>query len=50
MSNAELIKKVAVPVQGQTINFYANRKHRYLQRELKTMLDLLNREKGDALK
>ena len=43
MSNAELIKKVTVPVQGQTINFYANRKYRYIQRELKTIISLLNR-------
>ena len=43
MSNAELIKKVSVPVEGQTINFYANRKYRYIQRELKTIISLLHR-------
>lgn len=43
LGNANEIKRVSLPLQGQTVNFYANRRHRYMQRELKTMLDLLNR-------
>lgn len=43
LGNSQQIKRLSVPVQGQTINFYANRKHRYVQRELKTMLDALRR-------
>jgi hypothetical protein len=43
LGNSQQIKRLSVPVQGQTINFYANRKHRYVQRELKTMLDVLRR-------
>ena len=41
LGNAREIQRVSVPLQGQTINFYANRKHRYIQRELKAMLKLL---------
>lgn len=43
LGNAGELKRQAVPLQGQTINFYASRKHRYVQRELKGMLTLLAR-------
>lgn len=41
LGNAQQIRKLSIPLHGQTINFYANRRHRYIQRELKTMLELL---------
>ncbi len=37
------VQRVARAVQGQTINFYASRKHRYLRRELKAMIEVLDR-------
>lgn len=45
LGNATEIKRIAVPLvgPGQTVNFYANRKHRYIQRQLKTTLELLSR-------
>ena len=43
LGNAGELTRRTVPLQGQSINFYANRKHRYFERELKTMLDLLAR-------
>lgn len=43
LGNANEIKRLSVSLQSQTINFYANRKHRYVQRELKAMLDILKR-------
>jgi len=43
LGNSGELKRQAVPLQGQTINFYANPKHRYFQRELKSMLALLSR-------
>jgi len=43
LGNSQRIQRMAVPVEGQTINFYANRKHRYVRRELKTMLNVLRR-------
>jgi hypothetical protein len=43
LGNSGELMRQAVPLQGQMINFYANRKHRYFQRELKTMLALLSR-------
>jgi hypothetical protein len=43
LGNAGELTRRTVPLQGQSINFYANRKHRYFERELKTMLGLLAR-------
>ena len=43
LGNAGELTRRTVPLQGQFINFYANRKHRYFERELKTMLGLLAR-------
>ena len=43
LGNAGELTRRTVQVQGQSINFYANRKHRYFERELKTMLGLLAR-------
>lgn len=43
LGNAGALTRRTVPLQGQSINFYANRKHRYFERELKTRLDLLAR-------
>lgn len=43
LGNAGELTRRSVPLQGQRINFYANRKHRYFERELKTMLALLAR-------
>jgi hypothetical protein len=43
MGNANEITRISEIVQGQRVNFYANRKHRYVRRELKTMLNILSR-------
>jgi hypothetical protein len=43
MGNSKRIQRIAVPIEKQVINFYANRKHRYVRRELKIMLTLLRR-------
>jgi hypothetical protein len=43
LGKAQQVRRISAPLQGQTINFYAHLKHRYVQRELKTMLDLLGR-------
>ncbi|MBI4204167.1 MAG: hypothetical protein HY527_04000 [Betaproteobacteria bacterium] len=43
LGNAQQVRRISASLQGQTINFYAHHKHRYLRRELKTMLDLLSR-------
>jgi len=43
LANAGELTRRTVPIQGQSINFYTNRKHRYFERELKTMLGLLAR-------
>jgi len=43
LGNSREITRIPVNVANQKINFYANRKHRYLRRELKTMCELLSR-------
>lgn len=43
LGNAGEIQRIPVPVSGQTLNFYASKKHRYLQRELRKIADLLTR-------
>ena len=43
MGDAKEITRVSETIQGQTVNFYANRKHRYVRRELKLMLNILAR-------
>jgi hypothetical protein len=43
LANSNQIKRESIKLHGQNINFYASRKHRYIQRELKSMLGLLNR-------
>ncbi len=43
LGNAGEITRRTAAIQRQSINFYANRKHRYYERELKTMLGLLAR-------
>ncbi len=43
LGNAAELMRRTTALQGQSINFYANRKHRYFERELKTMLALLAR-------
>ena len=43
MGDAKEITRISATVQGQTVNFYANRKHRYVRRELKMMLNILAR-------
>jgi hypothetical protein len=44
LGNARAIQRITVPLAAQMpVNFYANRRHRYVQHELKTMLELLTR-------
>jgi hypothetical protein len=43
LGNAREIKRMSQSLRGQTINFYASTKHRYVQRQLKAMLTLLDR-------
>jgi hypothetical protein len=44
LGNARVIHRITVPLAAQMpVNFYANRRHRYVQRELKAMLELLAR-------
>lgn len=43
MAKARQIQRFPVRVQEKTVNFYAHRQHRYLQRELKLMVALLER-------
>jgi hypothetical protein len=43
LGNSREITRIVAPVESQAVNFYANRKHRYVRRELKTMLKLLGR-------
>ena len=43
MGNAKEITRISEIVQGQPVNFYANRKHRYVRRELKTLTNILGR-------
>jgi len=43
LGNAGELTRRTVPLQGQSINFYANRKHRYFERQLRNMLGLLSR-------
>ncbi|HZQ75408.1 MAG TPA: hypothetical protein VFB08_21040 [Burkholderiales bacterium] len=43
LGNAAELTRRTMPLQGQSINFYASRKHRYFERQLKTMLALLAR-------
>jgi len=43
LGDAKEILRIPASVEGQRVNFYANRKHRYLQRELKMMLKILVR-------
>jgi len=43
LGNSREITRIVGPVDSQTVNFYANRKHRYVRRELKTMLKILGR-------
>lgn len=43
MAEARQIQRIPVRVQEKTVNFYAHRQHRYLQREIKRMAELLKR-------
>lgn len=43
LGNAGEITRRTARVEGQPVNFYASRKHRYFERELKTMSKLLAR-------
>ena len=43
MGNAGEITRIPQGVAGQTVNFYANRKHRYVRRELKSMVKIMVR-------
>jgi hypothetical protein len=37
------ITRVPVLISGQSVNFYANRKHRYIRRQINTMTNILRR-------
>jgi hypothetical protein len=43
LANEKQIQRLTVRIQEQGINFYASRKHRYIQRELKVMRRVLER-------
>jgi len=43
LGNAGDVQRVAAHVQGQIVNFYAHRRHRYIQRELRAMRELIER-------
>jgi hypothetical protein len=43
LGNAKEIVRISVPIVGQQVNFYAHRKHRYVRRQLKGMLRILQR-------
>jgi hypothetical protein len=43
LANAQAIQRITIGVHGQSINFYAHRKYRFFQRELKATTTLLAR-------
>ncbi len=43
MGNAKEIIRMPEVVEGQPVNFYADRRHRYVRRELKVMINILRR-------
>jgi hypothetical protein len=43
LATGHQITRVPVLIEGQTVNFYANRKHRYLRRQLNAMVEILRR-------
>ena len=43
LGNTRRVTRVSEVIAGQPVNFYANRKHRYIRRQLRTMVDVLRR-------
>jgi hypothetical protein len=43
LGDTRRVTRVSEVIAGQPVNFYANRKHRYIRRQLRTMVDVLRR-------
>jgi len=46
LGDTRRITRVSEVIAGQRVNFYANRKHRYIRRQLRTMVNVLQRVFG----